>query len=227
MNMSKYFFRIAVIAITAVFFMTTATQESFAQLNKKQTKQLEKERAKMKDKKLKEYKTEGWKLGASSRTIEVALLEHYAKLAEDENNQELVGEVSQCKSINVCKQFATTNALNQYASLASGNIKGRVESMLRADANMPQVEMDKLIAAYEREVKAEVGGVLTESYSVVRDDPKSKTKEKEYKVFFIVNEEKAGAARQRAMERSLKETQVAVKEAEEISKFVKEGFNIE
>jgi hypothetical protein len=115
--------------------------------------------------------------------------------------------------------------LNRYATLASGNVKGRIESLLRADANMPQIEIDKFIAAYENQVKAEVGGVLTESYSIVREN--SKTKMKEYKTFFILNEEKAGLARRRAMERSLLETQIAVKEADEISKFVNEGFSLE
>ena len=50
---------------------------------------------------------------------------------------------------------------------------------------------------------------------------------KEYKTFFILNEEKAGMARKRAMERSLLETKIAVKEAEEISRFVNEGFNLD
>jgi hypothetical protein len=209
--------------IAATLLLTAAPQDAVAQLSKKQQKQLQKERNKEHKKKLKEYKAENWKLGASSRTIEVALLEHYAKLGEDENNKEFVGEVSQCQSINVCKQFALTNALNRYATLASGNVKGRVESMLRADANMPQVEIDKFIAAYENQVKAEVGGVLTESYSIVKDDGKNK----QYKTFFILNEEKAGMARKRALERSLLETKIAVKEAQEISKFVNEGFSIE
>ena len=153
----------------------------------------------------------------------MALLEHYAKLAESDQNREFVGEVSQCQSINVCKQFALTNALNRYATLASGHVKGRIESIMRADATTPQVEMDKFIAAYENLVKGEVGGVLTESYSIVKDNGATK----EYRTFFILNEEKAMAARKRALERSLLETKIAIREAEEISKFVNEGFSLE
>ena len=224
--MCKYFkyLKTTVLTVMAiVFLLAVAPQEASAQTSKKQQKQLQKALDKEYKTKMAEYKKENWKLAGSSRTLEVSLLTHYQKLAEDENNKEFVGEVSQCQSINVCKQFALTNALNRYATLASGHVKGRIETMMRADAVMPQVEMDKFIAAYENLVKAEVSGVLTESYSIVRE----KGANKEYKTFFIVNEEKAGAARRRAMERSLLETQMAIKEAEEISKYVNEGFNLE
>ena len=218
----KKFMKIALMALIAgaVF---CAPQTLSAQLSKKLEKKLSKERDAEYKKKIKEYKKEGWKLSGSSRSIEVALLEHYQKVAESEQNKEFVGEVSQCKSINVCKNFALTNAQNRYAGLASGNVKGRIESLLRADANDPEIEIDKFIAAYENQVKAEVSGVLTESYSIVKDGNGGK----EYKTFFILNEEKAGMARAKALERSLRETKVAIKEAEEISKFVKEGFEFE
>ncbi|MDR2065514.1 MAG: hypothetical protein LBP85_07405 [Prevotellaceae bacterium] len=219
--MKKEILRIAVMALVAGLIFTVIPQSAFAQ--SKIEKKLQKEKEKEYKKKIKEYKKEGWKLTGSSRTLEVALLEHYLKLAESEQNKEMAGEVSQCKSINVCKQFALNNAQNNYASKANGNIKGRVESLLRADANHPEIEIDKIIAAYENQVKAEVGGALTESYSLIKDNGATK----EYKTFFILNEEKATLARQKAMERSLIETKLTIKEAEEISKFVNEGFNLE
>jgi hypothetical protein len=226
MKYIKFVKKMTIMVMAAAFLLAVAPQDACAQLSKKQGKQLQKELDKQYKKKIAEYEKEGWKLAGSSKTIEVALLTHYQKLGEDpDNNVEFVGEVSNCQSINVCKQSALTNALNRYATLASGNVKGRTESMLRADANMPQVEIDKFIAAYENLVKAEVSGVLTESYSIVKEEPK--TKMKQYKTFFIMNEEKAGAARKRALEKSLLETQIAVKEAEEISKFVNEGFSLE
>ena len=211
------------IAIVSVMILAVVPQDVCAQLSKKQQKQLQKERKKQYKTKVKEYKKDKWQLGASSRTVQVALLEHYAALAEDANNVEFVGEVSQCQSINVCRQFALNNALNRYATLAGGHVKGRIESIMRADATTPQVEMDKFIAAYENLVQAEVGNVLTESYSIVRNNGTTN----EYKTFFILNEEKAGAARIRAMERSMLETRIAVREAEEISRFVNEGFKVD
>jgi hypothetical protein len=208
--------------VIAIFILVTVPQSARAQMSKKQEKQLSKEYGKQCKKVMNTYNKEGWKLSGSSRSLEVALLEHYQKTA-DPKNVEFVGEVSQCKSINVCKQFALTNAQNRYVLLASGHVKGRIESLLRADANMPEIEIDKFIAAYENQVKAEVGGALTESYSIVKDNGDTK----EYKTFFILNEEKASQIRARALERSLKETKITIKEAEEISKFVNEGFNLE
>jgi len=223
MKVLKYLKKMTISVMAIAIFFTVVPHETQAQLSKKQKKTLQKELNKEYKKKMAEYKKDKWKLAGSSRTLEVALLTHYQKLGEDpENNVEFVGEVSLCQSINICKQFALNNAVNRYATLASGHVKGAIETMMRADVISPGVEMDKFIAGYENLVQAEVGSVLTESYSIIRDKGKNQN---EYKTFFILNEEKAGAARRRAMERSLKETQLAAKEAEEISKFVNERFN--
>lgn len=224
--MKTNFLKISTTTFIILFALTAISQHASAQMSEKAIKKVQKtkdkEDSKQYKKKMAEYRKEGWKLAGSSRSLEVALLEHYIKL-NDSNNKEFAGEVSQCKSINVCKQFALTNALNRYATLAGGHVKGRIENELRANADQPEEEMDKFIAAYENHVKAEVGGVLTESYSIVKD----KGATKEYKTFFILNEEQANIARKRAMDRSLRETRISLKEAEEISKFVNEGFDLE
>lgn len=36
--------------------------------------------------KVKEYRSEGWKISGSAKTLEVALLEHYEKLKSDDNS---------------------------------------------------------------------------------------------------------------------------------------------
>lgn len=180
---------------------------------------LQRETSKMYKAKIKEYKKEGWKLAGSSKTLEVALLEHYEKM-KDPQNVELVGEVSQCKSLNVCKQAAYNNALITYANLAGSTLKGRVVSDLNVDQSDEEGEFDKMYAAYERLVQQEVKGVLTESYAIVKERGGSK----QYKVFFLVNEEKASLARMRALERAAKETEVAQKYANKIADFVRKGF---
>jgi hypothetical protein len=216
--MKSYF----ISAITLVALLFFVSESSFAQ-SKKMEKTLEKQTEMQYKKKIKEYKEKGYELAGSSRSIEVALLEHYKKTA-DPKNKEFVGEVSKCKSINVCRQAALNNAQNRYAALASGNIKGRMASLLRADANLPETEIDKMIGAYEKEIQADISGSLVESYSVVKENGDGT---KTFQTIFIVNEEEAASARARAMEKSLRETKIAVKEAEEISKFVNEGFNLE
>jgi hypothetical protein len=182
---------------------------------------LQKEKEKMYKVKIGEYKQEGWKLAGSSKTLEVALLEHYLKL-DDAQNTELVGEVSQCQSFNVCKQAAYNNALIIYANLAGSTLKGRIAADLNIDQSSTDGEFDKMYAAYERLVEQEIRGILTESYAVVKEQGKNK----QYKVFFIVNEEKASAARMRAMERAARETEAAQKYAKKITDFVKEGFEL-
>ena len=184
-----------------------------------QNKMLERATNKMYKEKVKEYKREGWKLAGSSKTLEVALLEHYEKL-KDPNNTELVGEVSQAKSLNVAKQAAYNNALITYANLAGSTLRGRVTSDLQVDQSAEDGEFDKMYAAYERLVQQEIKGVLTESYDIVKE----KGGNKQYKVFFLVNEEKASSARMRALERAAEESETAQKYAKEISNFVREGF---
>ncbi len=184
-----------------------------------QNRLLERETSKMYKAKIKEYKKTGWKLAGSSKTLEVALLEHYEKM-KDPQNVELVGEVSQCKSLNVCKQAAYNNALITYANLAGSTLKGRVVSDLNVDQSDEEGEFDKMYAAYERLVQQEVKGILTESYAIVKERGDSK----QYKVFFLVNEEKASLARMRALERAAKETEMAQKYATKIADFVRKGF---
>lgn len=185
-----------------------------------QNRMLERETSKMYKAKIKEYKKTGWKLAGSSKTLEVALLEHYEKL-KDPQNVELSGEVSQCKSLNVCKQMAYNNALITYANLAGSTLKGRVVSDLNVDTSDEDAEFDKMYAAYERLVQQEVKGVLTESYAIYKERGGTK----QFKVFFLVNEEKASLARMRALERAAKETEMAQKYANKISDFVRKGFD--
>ena len=187
-----------------------------------QNKMLERATNKMYKEKVKEYKREGWKLAGSSKTLEVALLEHYEKL-KDPNNTELVGEVSQAKSLNVAKQAAYNTALITYANLAGSTLRGRVTSDLQVDQSAEDGEFDKMYAAYERLVQQEIKGVLTESYAIVKENKGNK----QYKVFFLVNEEKASSARMRALERAAEESEAAQKYGKKISEFVREGFQNE
>jgi hypothetical protein len=211
------------IALVAVMVGAAATPAYAGLFSKTPAEQLQKAREKQFKEKKKEYQRDGWKLTGTSKTIDVALLEFYEKLNNGEN-QELVGEVSACKSVNVCKQAALNNAIVAYANLAGSFVRGRVTS----DANLNQTdgsgEFDHFYAAYERLVQAEIkGGVLKEGYSIVKDNGDTK----EFKTFFIVNEEAASQARLRALDMAAKETQMAQENANKIADFVREGFNVE
>ncbi|NDV45993.1 hypothetical protein D0T49_02930 [Paludibacter sp. 221] len=198
---------------------------SFGQYNK----QLEKESQKMYKQKIKEYKKDGWKLDSSSKTLEVALLEHYDKLNKknDEGEkvfEELPGVASNCRSINVCRQMAFNNAAIDYANRASSYVRGRVNSDILGDAADPKAkeEFDRFYAAYERLVGAEIKkGVISESYSIVR----KKGDVNEYRILYTVNEDRAAKMRKKAMQEALEESKLAQDYANKVSEFVNEGFD--
>ena len=173
---------------------------------------------------MKEYKKEKWTLFGSSRTLEVALLQHYDKLNTlGEDAQEVVGIASRFKSKNVGHQQAINNACVTYAQQAGSHLKGRVVSDMSANGDDPSAEFDHFYGAYERLVEKEIKGEMTESYSIIRCvDPKAG--EYEMQTFFIVNESAATRARIRAMENALKESEAAQRYAQKVSDFVKEGF---
>ena len=207
-----------ILMILFIAFFSVSTVEA-------QNKALEKALKKEYKAKMKELKKDGWKLAGSSRSLEVALLLHYEKLS-DPNNKELPGEVSSCKSINICRQAALNNACVYYASLAGSTLKGRIV----ADMSVNQLsedgheEFDKMYAAYERLVEKEIKGEIQESYSLVRTGENG---QKEYRTYFLINEDAATKARVRAWENAAKESQAAQQYGTKISEWIKEGFEIE
>ena len=190
-----------------------------------QNKALEKARKKEYKQKMKMYKEEGWKLFASSRSLDVALLTHYDKLnTMGEDGQEIVGVATKCRSKNVGRQMALNNACVTYAQQAGSKVKGRVVSDMQGDGVNADAEFDKFYSAYERLVDKEIRGEMKESYSIIRDNGDGTY---EIQTYFIINESAASKARLRAMEQASKETEMAQQYAKKISDFVKEGFKQE
>ncbi|MBD5182847.1 MAG: hypothetical protein HDS99_03525 [Bacteroidales bacterium] len=208
-----------IMLILAVILMVPAVEA--------ENKQLQKALKKEYKAKMKEYKKGKWELFGSSRTLEVALLQHYDKLNSlGEDAQEVVGIASRFKSKNVGHQQAINNACITYAQQAGSHLKGRVVSDIAANGDDTSAEFDHFYAAYERLVEKEIKGEMSESYSIIRCiDPKKG--EYEMQTFFIVNESAATRARIRAMENALKESEAAQRYAQKVSDFVKEGFATE
>jgi hypothetical protein len=211
----------AAMAVIAGLVFSSIPQVSYAQTEKEQ-KQLQKQAEKYaKNKKKSLDKEGGWKVSGTAKTLEIALQEYYLKLESDKkNNSEIVGEVSTCKSINVCKQAAFNNAATEYANTKTSEIKGRAGTEVSSDQTTGE-EQDKFYAAFERLMKGEINGILKPSFSIVKEKADGT---KEYKTFFIVNEETASKARLRALENAAKETEIAQEYARKISEFVREGF---
>ena len=170
----------------------------------------------------KELTAEGWKIN-SSKGLEVAVYEHYLAL-NDDKNKELVSNVEgsvNVKTINAAKQWAHNNALTSYAQTASTYVKGRIASEVGGGLQ-GNPALDNFYAAYENLVSKEISGELLPSVSIYREGKKGNI---EYRIYFLVNEEKASESRIRAMKAALIESEVARMNAEQITKFVQEGFD--
>ncbi len=170
--------------------------------------------------KMKEFKKGGWEIFGSSRSLDVALLNHYDKLNKGGDGvYEIVGIASAFKSKNIGRQIAMNNACVIYSSQAGSLIKGRVVSDMGADADNLTVEFDHFYAAYERAVEKEIRGEIKESFSVIRQN---KDGSYEMQSFFIFDEDGALNARMRAFENAAKESIAAQKYADIISKYINE-----
>ena len=172
--------------------------------------------------KMKEFKKGGWKLYGSTRSLDVALLTHYEKLAKDgDETYEIMGNCSQFKSKNVGHQTCVNNAANLYAQQAGRQVKGRIVSDIAGNADDVAAEFDHFYAAYESLVQKEINGELQESFSVIKEN---KDGTFEMQTFFVVSESSATRARIRAYENALKESEAAQKYAQKVSDFVRKGF---
>ena len=190
-----------------------------AQLEKKIAKQMEQEYKKT----IKLYKKEGWKLFGSSHSVEMALLLHYQKLYKaGEENQEIVGNCTRCKSENVGHQTCINNAANIYAQQAKRVVSGRVASDIANSSDEDKAEFDRFYAAYESQVEKEINGELQETYCLIRPIGNG---EYEMEAHFIVSESAATRARIKAYENAARESKAAQKYADEVSKFIREGRN--
>ena len=179
--------------------------------------------------KKKEFEKGKWVIYGTSRSIDVALLKHYEKLNENENAYEIVGVATAFKSKNIGKQVALNNACNLYARQAGSHVKGRIVSDMANNAEDVSAEFDHFYAAYESMVEKEIKGEMFESFSIIRQtgvDKKTGKPVFEMQSFFLVDEDAASAARIRAFENAMRESEAAQKHAEMVSKFINEGFEV-
>lgn len=209
--------------ILAAAILAVAGSDALAQNQKALNKALKKEYKT----KMKEYSNGGWTLFGSSRTLDVMLLKHYEKLNQ-EDVTEVVGIASAFQSKSVGHQVAINDACRTYSQNAGSHVKGRIVSDLGNDSEDVKAEFEHFYAAYERNVEAEIKGELQESYCVIRQiDKKAGKPVYEMQAFFCVDAEAASAARIRAFENALKESEAAQKYADKVSEFIKEGFVVE
>ena len=198
----------------AVIMPSCSSTSSISRARNKQAKQ-----------KMREFKREGWKIYGTPRTLEVALLEYYEELQNDEVS-EYMGEATAFVSKSVGSQMALNSAATKYAQTASSVLQGRIVRDLFGDAENVPEEFDKFYAAYETKVEKEIKGELKASFSVIRSKGKNEKGQEvfEMQTYCLVNEAAASRARLRALENALKESEAAQQYAKKVSEFVQDGF---
>ena len=215
----KKLIALCLVLILAAPALTTNAESSLQkELNKELVKQ---------QKKKKELEKDRWKIYGSSKTLEVALLEHYTKLYNDgEVAEEIIGTADNFKSNNVGRRQAVTNAQVAYAQRAGAQVKARIVEDIAANSADINAEFEHFYAAYEAQVQKEIGAELQESFTIVRPHTKSKKcNTYDMQVFFIISEDAATRARVRAYENALKESEAAQRYADRVSQFIQEGIS--
>lgn len=198
--------------LTALCFLMPAFGQNYSKMTEKAQKKELKE-------KMKEYKKKGYEI-MGSRTMEVALAKHYAKLNELGDNATVFEGIStRTKSKNLGEQMALNNATISYAQKAGSTVKGRVVSDNFADGTSGEGEFEKFYAAYERLIEQKVKHMLEPSYSIIKDNGDGTY---EVQSFFIVNESKARIAREQALEAALKESELVGKYGVQIRSYANE-----
>ncbi len=153
-----------------------------------------------------------------SLPLQDALYKHFAKLEMGASEQLGNGH---SKSQNNGRQMCLTAAMSEYASKAVSQIKGR--SVTDSYGNEVDTENDpefaRFYAAYERLTQKEIKGELQESFTIVKKNPDGSY---DFRMYFVVDEEKALSRRQKALKDAAAETKLAQDYAKQVSDFISE-----
>ncbi len=167
---------------------------------------------------------DGWKADGSM-PIENLLFNHYKKISNEEF-QELIGNVignTSVTTMNQAQQWAATQVAISYAKSAGQTVRGRIEAEVGAGlADSPSA--DFFYEGYESKVEKEIKGEIKKSFALYREKRGGGI---DYKAYYVVNVEAAHKARMRAMEMAMEESEFARENAERISEFVNEAFDVE
>lgn len=203
--------------IMALCFLAPVYAQNYGKMTEKAQKKEVKE-------KMKQYKKQGYDI-MGSRTMEVALTRHYAKLSElGDDGCEYHGISTRTKSKNVGEQMAINNATVKYAQKCGSTVKGRVVSDIFANGVDSEGEFEKFYAAYERLVEQKVKHALVPSYSVIKTNPDGTY---EIQAFFIVDENKARPARAAALEDAINESGLAGKYGDKIRDYANDRVSVD
>ena len=165
----------------------------------------------------KQFKKQGYEI-MGSLPLQDALYKHFAKMELGATEQQGNGH---SKSMNNGRQMCLTSAMSEYASKAASQIKGR--SVTDAYGNEVDTDNDeefaRFYAAYERLTQKEIKGELQESFTIVKKNADGTS---DFIMYFLIDEDKALARRQKAMKEAAAESNLAQTYAKQVSEFINE-----
>lgn len=162
----------------------------------------------------KQLKKEGFKL-LELGDMQMQLESYLAKAKA--GCKQIVGTADNCITVNLGKIAALNNAINEYATLSGGIVKGRITSNA---SNIGGRQADDIVAAYERLVLKEIKGEIQTCVTLVRENQKHY----DVRVYCLVDYDAAHAAKMKAMQLALEELNLAQQFGAQISDWIDEGL---
>lgn len=173
--------------------------------------------------KLAEYKSGGWQMQGSSRTLRGVLSSVIDRLNQNPDLTEVTGTANNFTVISSGKEAASTNASNRYAAAATRLVKGAIEN----DAQLSQalgVERDNLYAAYSTSIERLIRGDLKEAYTLIRTRQDGKL---DCEIHYLIDESQAQNRREAAMRETLKEVDLDQEYANKIYDHINKRPSVE
>ena len=162
----------------------------------------------------KQLSKEGYKL-LELGDMQLQLQDYLAKAKSGQ--KQIVGTAESCMSINLGKTTALNNAINEYATMSGGVVKGRITSNT---SNINGQQADDIVAAYERLVLKEIKGEIQTCVTLVKQNKKNY----DVRVYCLVDYDAAHAAKMKAMRLALEELKLTQEYGTQISDWIGEGF---
>ena len=131
---------------------------------------------------------------------------------------QVIGVAENCMSTNLAQVTALSNAANQYALFAGGDVRGRIVS---STTSLTGQQVDNIVSSFERLVEKEIRGELVPYITAVRNKKGSIAA----RAYCIVDLDAAYQLRRRALEIALEEQSLAEEYGSRVSEWIDEGFN--
>lgn len=174
-------------------------------------------------KRVKELKKEGWKMQASTSTLDYALLKYRMYMEEDEENRIALTGIATAKNVKIGRESAIMNAITSYAGRAKAQVVGKMKSIASSDASLTGEEIDKFGSAYESAVNTKIGGLVKQHFVLVKDNGDGT---KEFNVFLSLDESAAKKAREEAAQEAKRQAALS-NLSEQVEEFIGEPVEAE